>query len=414
MSHPPATESAQGRRAVFGPETRTLFVALAMLTMVVPLAINLYLPALPEIALAFGVDVPRIQVSLAVFLLGLGLGQFGGAPIADRYGRRVTALTGTAIFGVATAGVPFSGSVEQFIALRAVQGVGAGVAFVNIGAVVGDLFERQHGARMLGAISAVQAVPRLIGPICGAALAMAFGWRSTFLALLLYCLAVGCVLWLWLPETVPQVDAVRKRSLLRQAAQGYGKVVSHTRALGYVFCLSFSTACLLVYVNDGAFIYTVWFGLSPTQFSGFLAANVVAVVLGMVVNFRLLRRHEAHLVTRRACVVQCLATCALLAHVSLMTPALPIVVALLMASSGVLGMITGNAGACFLEYFPGIRATASGVAGSLQFLLGGAAGTALSVFHTGTLATAAIASTLCAFLAILTLARARPAPAPQP
>jgi len=58
-----------------------------MLTMVVPLAINLYLPALPEIALGFGVDVPRIQVSVGVFLLGLGLGQFAGAPIADRYGR---------------------------------------------------------------------------------------------------------------------------------------------------------------------------------------------------------------------------------------------------------------------------------------------------------------------------------------
>lgn len=408
------SEVAQGRGAVLGRGTRRLFVALAMLTMVVPLAINLYLPALPEIALVLGVDVPRIQVSLGVFLLGLGLGQFAGAPIADRYGRRATALSGTAIFGIATTGILFSGSFEQFIALRTLQGMGAGGAFVNIGAVVGDLFERQRGARMLGAISAIQAVPRLIGPVAGAALAMAFGWRSNFLLLLLYCLAVGCALWLWLPETVPQTGAAPEQPLLRQAIRGYRKAFGHARALGYVFCLSFSTACLLVYVNDGAFIYTVWFGLSPTQFSGFLAANVVALVLGTVVNFRLLRKHDAHLVTRKACVVQCLATCALLAHVTLMTPTLPIVVALLMVSSGVLGMITGNAAACYLEHFPGIRATASGVAGSLQFLLGGAVGTALSIFHTGTLATAAIASTLCAFLAILTLARARPAPAPRP
>jgi len=385
-----------------------------MLTMVVPLAINLYLPALPEIALDFGVDVPRIQVSVGVFLLGLGLGQFAGAPIADRYGRRSTTLTGMAIFAISTSGILFSGSYEPFIVLRTLQGLGAGVAFVNIGAVVGDLFERQHGARMLGAISAVQAVPRLIGPISGAALALAFGWQSTFLLLLVYCLAVGCVLWLWLPETVPQTGTAPERPLLRQAIRGYRKALGLPRALGYVFCLACSTACLLVYVNDGAFIYTVWFGLSPTQFSGFLAANVVALVLGVAINFRLLRKHEAHLVTRKACVVQCLATCALLAHVTLMTPTLPIVVGLLMVSSGVLGMITGNAAASYLEYFPGIRATASGVAGSLQFLLGGAAGTALSVFHTGTLATAAIASTLCSFLAILGLAGARPAAPLQP
>ncbi len=403
------SESAQSHGSVLGPGNRTLYAVLAMLTMVVPLAINLYLPALPEIASVFGVDIPRIQVSLAVFLLGLGVGQFGGAPIADRYGRRSTALAGTAIFGVGTVGILFSASAEQFIALRAVQGLGAGVAFVNIGAVVGDLFDRQAGARMLGAISAIQAVPRLIGPICGAALVTAFGWRSTFQVLLLYSMVLGYALWLWLPETVPQTTATRKRPLVGQAIQGYGQALSQTPALGYVFCLSFSTACLLVYVNDGAFIYTVWFGLSPGLFSGFLAANVVALILGTVLNFRLLRKHEPHLVAMKACAVQCLATSALLAHVTLMTPALPIVVALLMTSSCVLAMITGNAAACFLEYFPAIRATASGVAGSLQFLLGGVAGTMLSLFHTGTLATAAIASSLCAFLAILALARARPA-----
>ena len=56
----------------------------------------------------------------------------------------------------------------------------------------------------------------------------------------------------------------------------------------------------------------------------------------------------------------------------------------------------------------------TGAAGVNGRLLGGAAGTALSVFHTGTLATAAIASTLCAFLAILALAGARPAASLQP
>lgn len=377
--------------------------------MMVPLAINLYLPALPEIAAVFGVDVPRIQASLGVFLLGLAVGQFGGAPIADRYGRRATALWGTAIFGAATVGILFCASADQFIALRAVQGVGGGVAFVNVGAVVGDLFDRQRGARMLSAISAIQALPRLIGPVCGAALALAFGWRSAFQVLLMYCVVLGCALWLWLPETVPTTAASQGRPLLRLAVQGYRQAFSHTRALGYVFCLGFSSACLFVYLNDGAFIYTVWFGLSPGRFSGFLAANVVALVLGTLLNFGLLRNHAAHRITRVACAVQCLAAFALLAHVTLMTPAFPVVAALLMISSGVLGLIMGNAVACFLEYFPGIRGTASGVAGSLQFLLGGAIGTGLSVAHTGSLATTAIASSLCASLAMLTLTQAKPA-----
>ncbi|MYA11801.1 MAG: multidrug effflux MFS transporter [Gemmatimonadetes bacterium] len=401
-------ETAPAARSTVGPPPRTVPAVLVMLTMLVPLAINLYLPALPEIAAVFGVGVPRIQTSLGVFLLGLAVGQFGGAPIADRYGRRATALSGTGIFAAATVGVLLSASADQFIALRAVQGVGAGVAFVNVGAVVGDLFDHQAGARMLSAISAMQAVPRLIGPACGAALAMAFGWRSTFQALLAYCVVLGCALWFWLPETVARPAESQRPPLVRSAIQGYRQVFGRAPALGYVFCLGFSTACLLVYVNDGAFIYTVWFGLSPGHFSGFLAANVVALVLGTLLNFRLLRKHGAHRIAGGACAVQCLAAFGLLAHVTLMTPAFSVVAVLLMVSSGVLGLIVGNAAACFLKYFRGIRGTASGVAGTLQFLLGGAVGTGLSVVHTGTLATTAIASSLCASLALLSLVRARP------
>lgn len=402
------SETAQGHGSTTGPRSRSLPVVLALLTMAIPLAINLSLPVLPEIAVTFGVDVPRIQASLGLFLLGLAAGQFGGAPVSDRYGRRCTALWGTAVFGAATVGVLLSESADQFIALRAVQGLGAGVAFVNVGAVVGDLFDSKGGARMLSGISAIQALPRLVGPACGAALAAGLGWRSTFHALLVYCVVLGWAVWLWLPETVADTAASRERPLLRQAIRGYRRAFGHTRALGYLFCLSFSTACIFVFLNDGPFIYTVWFGLSPGRFSGFLAANVVALVMGTLLNFRLLGKHAAHRIALFACAGQCLVAVVLLAHVTLMTPAFPLVATLLMMSCALLGLTMGNTVACFLECFSGMRGTASGVAGSSQFLLGGAIGTGLNIVHTGTLATTAVAFSLCGFVAMLALSRAGP------
>ena len=80
--------------------TRTLPGVLAALALTAPFAINMYLPALPGIAEEFGVDVPRIQVSVGLFPWRLGLGQFVGAPVSDRYGRRPTAFTGVAVFAV--------------------------------------------------------------------------------------------------------------------------------------------------------------------------------------------------------------------------------------------------------------------------------------------------------------------------
>ncbi len=376
--------------------------------MIAPLTINMYLPALPAIAGAFGVEVTRIQLSVGLFLLGLGLGQFLGAPISDRYGRRPTALAGTAIVILFTSAILLCRSADQFIMLRLAQGVGAGLAIVNIGAVVGDLFDTQEAARTLSVIGLIQAVARLAAPVLGALLLAGLGWKSIFHGLVLYCAGLVVLLWLRLPETVVPATSGRDQSLLRSGVRSYGRVFRLTRALGYAVCLSFSTGCLFVYLTDAAFIYMAWFDLGPSAFSGVLALNVSAVALFTALNFGLLRRHAAHRIVPVACAAQCVTTGLLLAHVTLMTPSLPVVIVLVMASMGVAGLIIGNAGACFLAYFPGIRGTASGVAGSTQFVVGGALGTGLGIVHSGTLATTGLVVTGSSLAAALALVFAKP------
>jgi len=368
----------------------------------------MYLPALPGIAGEFGVDVPRIQVSVGLFLLGLGLGQFVGAPVSDRYGRRPTAFTGVAIFAVSTIGIVLSRTADPFIALRLVQGLGAGVAIVNIGAVVGDLFDTEETAGVLNIVSLIQVVGRLAAPVIGALILTALDWRAIFYALLLYCAVVASLLWFRLPETVAPASAGKSESLARLAIRGYTRVFGHTKALGYAICLSFSTGCMFVYLADAAFIYMEWFGVSAGVFSGLLALNVLAFGLCAVLNFRLLKKHPAHRILVVACGIQCLATCVLLAHVTLTTPSLPVVILLLMASMGVVGLSIGNAGACLLGHFPDFRGTASGVAGSMQFLVGGLLGTSLGIIHTGTPTLTALLVTLCAVIAALSLGAATP------
>lgn len=121
--------------------------------------------------------------------------------MSDRYGRRPTSLTGTAIVAASAIGILLCRSADQFIALRLVQRFGAGVAIVNIGAIVGDLFDTHGAARMLGVVNLVQAVARLAAPFIGAALLAVSGWRSIF-DVRLACCAFPGLLSLKLPETV--------------------------------------------------------------------------------------------------------------------------------------------------------------------------------------------------------------------
>ncbi len=161
---------------------------------------------------------------------------------------------------------------------------------------------------------------------------------------------------------------------------------------------------MLVYLTDSAFIYMTRFRLGPRAFSGLLALNIAAFAVCPIINAQLLNRIPASRIVAAACCIQLFGAGAFLAHATLTTPSLPVVIMRIMVCSGVHGMILGNAGARFLSHFPGSRATAAGVAGSFQFLVAGIMGTGLGIPHTGTLAAAA----LCALLALLAVPLARP------
>ena len=187
---------------------------LAVLAAVTPLALNMYLPALPEISVQFGVDLPRIQLSLPLFLLGLGVGQLVGAPVSDRHGRRPTALAGVLIFGLATIGILLCQSADRFMLFRLVQGVGTGVATVNIGAVAADLLDTSGAARMFSLVGAVQAVARLVGPIFGRVACERFG------------LALG------LPCPPSVLCDLGKRTVAQASRDGFGRESAQPLPLG--------------------------------------------------------------------------------------------------------------------------------------------------------------------------------------
>lgn len=53
-----------------------------------PLSIDMYLPALPELANYFGASASMAQLSLTACLLGIAVGQLIIGPLSDIYGRK--------------------------------------------------------------------------------------------------------------------------------------------------------------------------------------------------------------------------------------------------------------------------------------------------------------------------------------
>lgn len=101
--------------------------------------------------------------------------------LGDLHGRRVLLIVGIVEFLISSALAGFAGSMPILVAMRALQGIGAGILVANAQAAVGDLFPPAQLGKYNGMLSGVHALASLVGPLLGGAITDAFGWRWVFL-----------------------------------------------------------------------------------------------------------------------------------------------------------------------------------------------------------------------------------------
>ncbi|WP_395681615.1 MFS transporter, partial [Inquilinus sp.] len=114
-------------------------IVLGLLTAMGPFAIDMYLPALPEIGRSLGAGTEAVQASLMAFFISLGVGQLVFGPLSDMFGRKLPLYIGLAVFLAGSIGCVFAPDIETLIAFRFVQGLGACAGMVIPRAVVRDL-----------------------------------------------------------------------------------------------------------------------------------------------------------------------------------------------------------------------------------------------------------------------------------
>ena len=100
-----------------------LLPLLASIVAITPLAIDMYLPALTEIATEFDTDVTIVQQSLSTYLAGYGLGMLCFGYLADKLGRRPLVIFGLSCFSMISLALSFSDNMDLFFILRFFAGI---------------------------------------------------------------------------------------------------------------------------------------------------------------------------------------------------------------------------------------------------------------------------------------------------
>ncbi|MFF8876481.1 multidrug effflux MFS transporter [Streptomyces flaveolus] len=261
-------------------------LVLGGLTATPPLAMDMYLPSLPEVTESLHAPAATVQLTLTACLAGMALGQLVVGPMSDKWGRRRPLLTGLAVYVVATALCALAPTVELLVACRLAQGLAGAAAIVIARAVVRDLYDGVAMARFFSTLMLISGVAPVVAPLIGGQILRVTDWRGVFVLLTVVGVLLGGVVWAKLPETLPEAE---------RHAGGVGDTLRSMRGLladraftGYMLAGGFAFASLFAYVSASPFVVQEIYGASPQTFSLLFGLNSIGLVVVGQINGKVL------------------------------------------------------------------------------------------------------------------------------
>ena len=131
--------------------------------------------------------------------------------LSDIYGRRPIYVTAMSIFLIGSVLCGFAQSMEQLIAFRALQGLGAGGVMPMVFIIVGDIFNFEQRARMQGLFAGVWGISSIVGPLLGGFLVDQLSWHWVFWINVIPGTIAMIMVWFAMQE--PDLDRINRPSV---------------------------------------------------------------------------------------------------------------------------------------------------------------------------------------------------------
>lgn len=259
-----------------------------------PLSIDMYLPALPELAKDFHASQSLVQLSLTFFLLGLSSGQLLAGPISDVRGRRLPLLIGLMTYFVVSLLCVFSPSIWTLIGLRFVQGLAGSAGIVISRAIVRDLYSGTELTKFFALLALVNGVAPILAPVLGAQLLKMVPWQGVFVVLSIMGLVMFFVVFFGLPETLR--NERRSAGGIKNTFITFRNLIKDRGFFGYALAQGLVFAAMFAYISGSPFVVQNIYGGSPQIFSLIFAINGIGIMIASQTTGRLAGRvHESKL-----------------------------------------------------------------------------------------------------------------------
>ena len=268
----------------FNHSTQPHMATLILLSSISALAMNMFLPSLPSMAVHFESTPAIVGLAVGVYLGASALLQLVAGPLSDLYGRRPVALWALAIFALTSILITYAPNIHVFLALRAVQAVSACCVVISR-AIVRDTTETSESGSKIGYVTMGMAIAPMLSPALGGLLDGWLGWQANFWFLAI----VGGVIWLICYLDQGETAPPSALKISSQFAE-YAELLKARRFWGYCISSALGAGAFFAFLGGGPFVGSVVFNLTPEALGIYIGVPAIGYIIGNFLSGRFSRQ----------------------------------------------------------------------------------------------------------------------------
>lgn len=264
------------------------FAVLASITLIGPLAIHGYLPAMPVIKSAFDLSDALVGLTYSTALVVMAAATLIYGSLSDRYGRRPVLFAGMLLFVLGSVVSGLAVSFHGLIAGRVIQALGAGCGLTLARTIARDAYDADELVKMIAYLTMAYTLGPMMATLFGGMLIDSAGWRSLFVLAAVAGLLITAASARVLYETHPKSETERKSS--GGFIKEYAALFSHPRFIAFVLQAGFSSGVFYPLAAAASFLMKDHLGRSGTEFGLYFIAFPIGYSLGNLLSSRLSKR----------------------------------------------------------------------------------------------------------------------------
>ena len=245
---------------------RVILAWISGTVILLPFSDTIYLPAIHTIARDLNTTDALVNLTIATYLLFVGISSLVWGVISDRWGRNLPIRIGLLFFTIISVGCIFARDIVVLFVLRTLQGSAISVKMVVGQAIIADIFPSRQRGWAMGIFFVPVLLGVVIGPIFGGVLTYFFNWRSTFVCQASLSLIILLVYIIIIPEThpylvmkkLPDQRIIEQQEIEKpKLSNPFLSIVYLTRPSIFSFILAASTAFGSIVINQSMLAITL-------------------------------------------------------------------------------------------------------------------------------------------------------------